>query len=89
MGEGESPKDEREALAAVKTEGEREQIKLQAAYFNGIAIGLFVVGGLTIPTSILLSGNGATIGAAIISILCFLASPALHFVAKRSLKELD
>lgn len=71
-----------------KTEGEREQIKLQATYMNGIAIGVFVVGGFTIPTSIILS-SGDLIFAAIFAPLCFVLSFGLHKVAKRSLKELD
>lgn len=71
-----------------KTEGEREQIKLQAAYMNGIAIGVFIVGGFTIPTSIILS-SGELVFAAIFAPLCFVLSFGLHKVAKRSLKELD
>ncbi len=40
------------------TEAPREQIKLGAAYLNGIAIGLFVVGGVSLPGTILLGGAG-------------------------------
>lgn len=74
-----------------KTEGEREQIKLQATYLNGIAIGLFLVGGLSIPTTIFLSpeSGGSFVAPLVIALLCFIASPALHWLARRSLKELD
>lgn len=74
-----------------KTEGEREQIKLQAGYLNGIAIGLFLVGGLSIPTSILLNAaaGGSVAGAIVVSIFCFAASPTIHWAARRSLRELD
>ncbi|MCE7030062.1 hypothetical protein [Jiella avicenniae] len=77
---GPSPRD--------KTEGEREQIKLQAGYMNGIAVGVFIVGGFTIPTSIILS-SGDLVFAAIFAPFCFLLSFGLHKVAKSSLKELD
>ncbi|MBP0615256.1 hypothetical protein [Jiella mangrovi] len=75
-------------LVKDKTEGEREQIKLQATYMNGIAIGVFIVGGFTIPTSIVLS-SGNYVFATIFAPLCFVASFGLHKVAKSSLKELD
>lgn len=72
-----------------KAESEREQIKLQASYLNGIAIGIFVVGGFTIPTAIILNTSAGPWAAAFVVILCFCISPALHWVAKRSLRELD
>lgn len=72
-----------------KTEGEREQIKLQAAYMNGIAIGLFLIGGLSIPTTILTNAAGRGWLAILIACLCFVASFVLHKGAKRSLRELD
>lgn len=71
------------------TEAQREQIKLGAAYLNGIASSLIIVGGLAIPTSILLNIAGKTVIALMIGIFCFVASPALHQLAKRSLKGLD
>ena len=71
-----------------KTEGEREQIKLQAAYLNGVAIGLFLIGGLSIPATILLS-SGSGLLAIGVAVLCHPASFVLHKVAKRSLRELD
>ncbi|MAU96773.1 MAG: hypothetical protein CMP81_12935 [Fulvimarina sp.] len=72
-----------------KTEGEREQIKLQATYMNGIAIGVFVVGGFTIPVSLVFNPAAGIVPAAIVAGLCFCFSPAVHWVARRSLRELD
>ncbi|MEX6504777.1 amino acid transporter protein [Jiella sp. M17.18] len=77
------------AAPARKTEGEREQIKLQAAYVNGIAIGVFLVGGLSIPTSLIFNPHAGSAAAAIVAGLCFVFSPALHWVARRFLRELD
>lgn len=71
------------------SEGQREQIKLGAAYLNGIASSLIIVGGLAIPTSILLNGVGHATVALMLALFCFIASPALHLLAKRSLKDLD
>ncbi|WP_185985040.1 amino acid transporter [Aureimonas mangrovi] len=74
-----------------KTEAEREQTKLRATYLNGIAIGIFLVGGLSVPSSILLSpaaGGSIAIPLAI-ALFCFIVSPALHWTARISLKELD
>ena len=82
-------RDDRDIVARRKTEAEREQIKLQAAYLNGIAIGLILVGGLSIPASLLVAGAVQVWIAMAIAFLCFCISPALHLLAKRSLKELD
>ncbi|MCQ0989982.1 amino acid transporter [Jiella marina] len=71
-----------------RTEAEREQIKLQAAYSNGIAIGLFLIGGLSIPSTILVNVGQGWLAIAV-AMLCFLASFALHKFAKRTLRELD
>ena len=71
-----------------KTEGEREQIKLQATYLNGVAIGLFLIGGLSIPSTILLN-SGRVLLAIAVAFFCFFASFGLHKLAKRSLRELD
>lgn len=76
------------AAGGNKTEGEREQVKLEANYMNGIAIGVFIVGGFTIPTSIVLN-SGDYVFAVIFAPFCFVASFILHKAAKRSLKELD
>ena len=71
-----------------KSEGEREQIKLTAAYLNGLAIGLFLIGGLSIPSTILLNFGWIRI-AVVVALFCFCVSFVLHKAAKRSLKELD
>lgn len=65
-----------------------ERIKLGATYLNGIAIALFAVGGLA-P---LLSGFYGNVEPGpllpVVSGICILASVALHFYARRSLKGL-
>ena len=71
IGEGQDPRQDENIAGPSprdKTEAEREQIKLQAAYLNGIAIGLFLIGGLSIPATILLSsGSGwLAIGVAVL-----------------------
>ena len=71
-----------------KTEGEREQIKLEAAYLNGIAVGLFLIGGLSIPSAILLNSGSGWLATGVAA-LCFPVSFILHKGAKRSLRELD
>ncbi|WP_139798245.1 hypothetical protein [Fulvimarina manganoxydans] len=72
-----------------KTEAEREQIKLRATYLSGIAIGVFLVGGLSLPSSILISGKQNFWIAFAIAIVCVGASPVIHWAARRSLKDLD
>lgn len=73
------------------TDGEKEQIKLTASYLNGIAIGLTLVGGLSIPASIALNGTagGQKLLAAGISLISFALSAYVHGYAKRSLRRLD
>lgn len=65
-----------------------ERTKLTANYLNGGAIALFGVGGLG-PWLTMLYGNaepGPIIS--IVSVICFSASVALHFYARRTLKRL-
>lgn len=78
-------------MSSPKTEGEREQIKLGAAYLNGLAIGLALVGGLSVPTTILLNAadNTIVLAAFIVAAVCLSASPVLHLLARKLLKELD
>lgn len=89
MGEGMEHGEDDEAVSTSKTEGEREQIKLQAAYLNGIAIGLMLVGGFSVPASIVMTDSSRIWVALAVSVLCFCGSPVIHWLAKRSLKELD
>jgi len=66
-----------------------EQAKLTATYLNGLAIALFAVGGLAPVFSGIYSGtitDGHTL--AIGSGSCFVASIALHFVARMILRRL-
>jgi len=73
------------------TEGQREQIKLRAAYMNGIAIGLILVGGLSLPTTIALNARSRSelLLAFALFLFSFLASPYIHIRAMKSLRRLD
>lgn len=73
------------------TDSEKEQIKLSATYLNGIAIGVVLVGGVSIPVSILQNAQGVVgaVTAIGFSLLCLGLSPYVHYLAKRKLKELD
>ena len=67
-----------------------ERAKLTATFVNGMAIAIFAVGGLTPVFSVLLSGTASATTWLVIgsSFVCSLTSVALHFVARRFLKEL-
>jgi hypothetical protein len=73
------------------SEAEREQIKLTASYLNGIAIGLILVGGLTIPSSLALNANSNIQRgvAAVLSLCSLVVSPYIHRYARRRLRGLD
>lgn len=73
------------------SEAQREQIKLRAAYMNGVAIGLVMVGGLSIPTAILLNADNVLeqVIAAVFALGSAALSPYLHLEATRILKRLD
>lgn len=73
------------------SEAEKEQIKLTASYLNGIAIGLILVGGLTIPSSLALNADSDIQRgvAAILSLCSLVASPYIHLHARRRLRGLD
>lgn len=73
------------------TDGQKEQIKLGATYLNGIAIGLFIVGGLSIPATILLDPpwRFSPLFVFGFSLFCICSSIALHLGARRSLRRLD
>ena len=79
------------AAVPALSEGQREAIKLGAAYLNGIAIGIALVGGLSIPFSLVFSAPGTLpkIFAPILGLCSMLVSPYIHNVARRRLKELD
>lgn len=70
-----------------------ERIKLKANYLNGLAIGVFLVGGLSQITSALSVGSGKN-GTAFwittgVACVCILASPVLHLWARHALKDLE
>ena len=76
------------------SDGEKEQVKLTAAYLNGIAIALFAVGGLAQVLSALKASlpndQAANLYASLwFAVGCFVASIALHITARVVLLELD
>jgi hypothetical protein len=68
-----------------------ERMKLTATYINGISIALFAVGGLAPLFSTLYASAGSAQPMwviAIVSLICFILSVALHFVARWILRGL-
>lgn len=74
-----------------RSEGQREQIKLTATYRNGLAIGVALVGGLSLPTMIALNARSSLemFLSLTLCLFSFLASPYIHLTAKKSLRRLD
>ena len=69
---------------------EKEQAKLTATYVNGLAIAVFAVGGLAPVFSALYAAGPLAVplwAVILIGIVCFATSAALHWVARRSLKD--
>ncbi len=67
-----------------------ERTKLTATYVNGLAIALFAIGGLAPVFSSLYTGaaTGPTLFLMLVSVICFLVSAALHYLARRILTAL-
>lgn len=68
-----------------------EQAKLSATYLNGIAIAVVAVGGIAplfASRPAAAATQGAAILAAVLTIVCFIVSAGLHFLARGLLKEL-
>jgi hypothetical protein len=80
-----------EERAAGLSEGQREQLKLTATYLNGIATGILLIGGLSIPTTIVLTATVPELRFLAIGIGLFSVclSPYIHWVARRMLGKLD
>ncbi|WP_245419702.1 amino acid transporter [Phyllobacterium salinisoli] len=64
-----------------------ERTKLTGNYLNGIAIAIFAVGTFN-PLVASIGAEGPGIATAITSVICFLASLALHLASRRILKGL-
>lgn len=64
-----------------------ERAKLTATYVNGVAIAVLAVGGLAPVFAVRPSGT-PSLSVLASSILCFCVSAALHWAARRFLKEL-
>ena len=73
------------------SEGQREQMKLTATYLNGIAIGVALVGGLSIPTSVVLTATVPEVRAIAVAFGLFsiVLSPYIHVMARKTLRKLD
>ena len=73
------------------SEGQREQVKLTAAYLNGLAIGIALVGGLSVPTSVVLTATipEVRVLAVCIGLFSIFLGPYIHAVARKTLGKLD
>ncbi len=74
------------------TSGQIEQTKLRATYLNGIAITVFAVGGFAPWVSLVGSPNADLKHVAVnivLTLICGGASLWRHYVAVRSLRDLD
>jgi hypothetical protein len=66
---------------------ENERIKLTANWLNGLAIATYAVGGIAPILTSFYSGNepSSPLAVALVSGVCFAATGALHFAARRIL----
>jgi hypothetical protein len=73
------------------SEGQREQIKLRATYLNGLAIGLVLVGGISLPTTIAFNARSPAelLIAGSLFLFSFVVSPYIHWIATKVLGGLD
>ena len=73
------------------TEGQREQVKLRATYLNGLAIGLALVGGISLPTTISFNARNPSelLIAGSLFLFSFVVSPYIHWIATKVLGGLD
>ena len=73
------------------SEGQREKIKLRATYLNGLAIGLVLVGGISLPTTIAFNSRGPSELLIAGSLFLFSVgiSPYIHWIATKVLGGLD
>lgn len=75
-------------MSDLSTTIHNERVKLTATWLNGLAIAIFAVGSL-VPVFTTLYGEGQVTGyLALGVVICLFASPALHYWARRMLKDL-
>jgi sterol desaturase/sphingolipid hydroxylase (fatty acid hydroxylase superfamily) len=72
----------------VETTIHNERTKLTAAWLNGLAIAVFAIGGISPMFAALYGAAPITVTPAIGGLICFMASSALHYWARRTLKGL-
>jgi hypothetical protein len=74
-----------------RSEGQKEQIKLRATYLNGLAIGLVLVGGISLPTTIAFNARSPSelLIAGSLFLFSFVVSPYIHWIATKVLGGLD
>jgi hypothetical protein len=74
------------------TDGEKEKIKLRAAFANGLAIGIMLIGAFTPITRAAYDPsvpNNALALMALMAVVCFALGAVLHLLATRHLNGLD
>ena len=73
------------------TRSSEEKIKLSASYFNGLAISLFGIGGISVPVTLLVRPvRDGYLAMALVGVLVFCGlSYRIHLLAKRELDALD
>jgi hypothetical protein len=66
-----------------------EQAKLSATYLNGVAVAVVAIGGIAPWITLLAQESGPGVGRlALISVVCFSLSGALHYTARALLRRL-
>lgn len=73
------------------TDGQKEQIKLTSTYLNGVAIGIILIGGLSLPVTLSLAAVDSVVRefALPLSLSSVVGSPYVHYLARRNLRKLD
>lgn len=66
-----------------------EQTKLTATFINGLAVAIFAVGGLAPVFSTLYSEQGPSALLLLMSVVCFLLSMCLFYLARLTLRRLE
>ncbi len=75
-------------MTEIATTVHNERTKLTATFLNGLAVAIFAVGGLAPAFTTLYGDRPVALPLALGVLVCLLASGALHYWARRSLRGL-